>query len=64
MNEIINNEENFTTKLRNLFKNNYKIIISAITIFFLLFISYQLYNYYNEHKILKTSILYNEFKKI
>ena len=63
MNEIINNEENFTTKLRNLFKNNYKIIIFAVTIFFLLYISYQLYNYYNENKILKTSILYNEFKK-
>jgi len=61
MNEILN-KQNFLLKIQNITKKNYKLLISLVAILLLSIVITQIYFYYENKQILKTSIIFNEIK--
>ena len=58
----LSNQISFFTNLKTLIKDNFRNIIIFIFILFLFFIGQQVYSFFNNQKILKLSILYEEAK--
>ena len=58
----LTNQISFFTNLKTLIKDNFRNIIIFIFILFLFFIGQQVYSFFNNQKILKLSILYEEAK--
>tara|TARA_B100000686_G_C16545657_1_gene839764 strand:- start:251 stop:877 length:627 start_codon:yes stop_codon:yes gene_type:complete len=58
----LSNQISFFTNLKILIKDNFKNIIIFIFILLLFFIGQQVYSFFNNQKILKLSILYEEAK--
>ena len=58
----LSNQISFFTNLKTLIKDNFRNIIIFIFILLLFFIGQQVYSFFNNQKILKLSILYEEAK--
>jgi predicted negative regulator of RcsB-dependent stress response len=56
MNENIVNKKRFISQLTEIVKNNIRNIIILLSLFFVLFLSYQIYSFYISNKIQKNSI--------
>ena len=58
------NQNSLFTNLRRIIKKNLKVIIYLISFIFIIFVFIQLYFYYDNNRILQTSIKYNNAKLI
>ena len=58
------NQNSLFTNLRRIIKENLKVIIYLISFIFIIFVFIQLYFYYDNNRILQTSIKYNNAKLI